>query len=144
MIVLSQEDRKHLRAGAVHIIQGDNTMKKNLITTATTIIASAMIFLSASPVTAFATNTVSASLPKSAATTTTTVTDPTSITKKQALQIALEHAGYNSKDILYSSVKKDLDDGVEVYEVEFRVGFCEYNYDIAVADGQILEYEIDD
>ena len=33
---------------------------------------------------------------------------------------------------------------MEIYEVEFRVGLTEYNYDIAVSNGQIVDYDIDD
>ena len=66
------------------------------------------------------------------------------VTKKQALEIALKHAGYDMEDTLYTKVKKDLDDGMEVYEVEFRVGFVEYDYEIEVASGQIIDFDIDD
>lgn len=67
-----------------------------------------------------------------------------SITEDQALQIALADAGYTTKDVTYSTVKKDYDDGVEVYEVEFRIGRYEYNYDIEISTGRILDFEIDD
>ena len=66
------------------------------------------------------------------------------VTKMQALDIALKHAGYEMDDTLYTKVKKDYDDGMEVYDVEFRVGFVEYNYNIEVASGQIIDFEIDD
>jgi uncharacterized membrane protein YkoI len=117
-------------------------MMKNIIRATATIIASAMIILSASPVTAFAKNmdTKEASIKTSVAATKTTQ----SITKDQALEIVLKHAGYDKKDILFSKVKEDFDDNIDVYEVEFRVGFCEYNYDIEIATGEIVEFEIDD
>ena len=41
-------------------------------------------------------------------------------------------------------VKKDYDDGMEVWEVEFHKGFIEYNYDIEVSTGQIVDFDIDD
>ncbi len=66
------------------------------------------------------------------------------VTKSQALDIALKDAGYDMEDTLYTKVKKDRDDGMEVYEVEFRVGFVEYEYEIEVASGQIISSEIDD
>ncbi len=68
----------------------------------------------------------------------------TEITEDKALQIALDHAGYQKGDTLYTQVKKDFEDGQEVYEVEFRVGFVEYNYNISVTNGQIVDFEIDD
>jgi uncharacterized membrane protein YkoI len=74
----------------------------------------------------------------------TTVAASAGITKDQAIDIALKDAGYTKKDTLYVNVKKDFDDGMEVYEIEFRVGFVEYNYDINVANGQIVDFEIDD
>ena len=66
------------------------------------------------------------------------------ITKTQALDIALKDAGYETDDTLYTKVKKDRDDGMEVYDVEFRVGFVIYQYEIDVASGQIIDFEIDD
>ena len=66
------------------------------------------------------------------------------ITKDQALQIAFDHAGIKKSDALFTSVKKDFDDGMEIYEVEFHVGFNEYNYDIAASNGQIIDFDIDD
>ncbi len=66
------------------------------------------------------------------------------ISEDKALEIALDHAGYKKDDTLYTQVKKDFEDGQEVYEVEFRVGFVEYNYNISVTNGQIVDFEIDD
>ena len=68
------------------------------------------------------------------------------ITEEEALDIALKDAGISKKDISYSEVHQDYDDGVNKYEVEFHVGSKEYNYDIAVKGGKILEHEaeIDD
>ncbi|MCD8129107.1 MAG: PepSY domain-containing protein, partial [Oscillospiraceae bacterium] len=40
--------------------------------------------------------------------------------------------------------KLDRDDGVYVYEVEFTVGWLEYEYEIDAASGSILSFEIDD
>ena len=38
---------------------------------------------------------------------------------------------------------KDYDDGREVYEVEFRQGCYEYNYDIDVNNYSVLEWDKD-
>lgn len=67
-------------------------------------------------------------------------------TEEEALDIALKDAGISKKEITFSEVHKDYDDGINKYEVEFHVGNKEYNYDIAVKDGKILEHEaeIDD
>ena len=68
------------------------------------------------------------------------------ITEDQALDIALKDAGISKDQISYSEVHKDYDDGINKYEVEAHVGNKEYNYDIAVKGGKILEHEaeIDD
>ena len=128
-------------------------MKKNLMTTTATILTSAMVIISATPFTSFAavnttakpktTTNVTATAP-AAKTTGTTANASVGITKEEALQAALDHAGYKKADVKFPSVKKDIEDGQEVWEVKFYVGFYEYDYDIAVSDGQILEFDIDD
>lgn len=65
------------------------------------------------------------------------------ITKEKALKIAMKDAGIPQKDISYSEVETDNDDGVNKYEVVIRKGDKEYSYDIAVKDGSILEHEVD-
>ena len=65
------------------------------------------------------------------------------ITAKKALKIARKDAGIAKKDVTYSEVDYDMDDGVEKYEVEFHAGGKEYNYDIAKSDGRILEHEVE-
>ncbi len=67
-----------------------------------------------------------------------------SITDQQALEIALQHAGLTQAEISRAKVKKDLDDGRWEYEIEFRVGWREYEYTIDAATGKILEYDIGD
>ena len=82
--------------------------------------------------------------PKAATETAKAAVASNGITKDQALQIALDNAGFKKSDVNFPSVNKDFDDGMEIYEVEFRVGLTEYNYDIAVSNGQIVDYDIDD
>ncbi len=60
------------------------------------------------------------------------------ITRDEALDIALKHAGVS--DVNYSKV--ELDDNE--YEIEFRVGHLEYEYEINATTGKIISYEIDD
>ena len=40
--------------------------------------------------------------------------------------------------------EKGEEDGKAVYEVEFYVGVSKYEYDIEIATGEIIEYEVDD
>lgn len=60
------------------------------------------------------------------------------ITRDEAKSIALEHAGVNS----VSNFKIELDDNK--YEIEFRGGYQEYEYEINATTGKIISYEIDD
>ena len=68
------------------------------------------------------------------------------ITEEQAKQIAFEHAQVQEADLTNLKVKKDYEDGVSIYEIEFHSGAKEYEYDIKADDGQILktDYEIDE
>lgn len=70
----------------------------------------------------------------------------TDIGEDSAKEIALENAGVAEADTSRFRITKDRDDGRTVYEVEFSVQEKEYSYDIAAADGEILnaEQDIDD
>ncbi len=65
------------------------------------------------------------------------------ITKDQALQIAIQHAGVAQTDVSRQKVEQDYDDGRQRFEVKFKVGRTEYEYDIDAATGQILEFDVD-
>ena len=62
------------------------------------------------------------------------------ITQDDALAIAMKHAGVTEKDVTWPRVHMDFDDGWQIYEVEFHVGWTEYNYDIDAVSGQILSF----
>lgn len=66
------------------------------------------------------------------------------ISVDKAKQIALSHAGVSGAS--FKKVKLDTDDGVRVYEIEFKVGNVEYEYDIDASSGAIISSssEIDD
>ena len=66
------------------------------------------------------------------------------ISVDKAKQIALSHAGVSGAS--FKKVKLDTDDGVRVYESEFKVGNVEYDYDIDASSGAIISSssEIDD
>nr|WP_326186206.1 PepSY domain-containing protein [uncultured Oscillibacter sp.] len=65
------------------------------------------------------------------------------ITEARARAIALEHAGVQEADALGLRVKLDREDGVQVYDVEFRAGSIEYEYELRSSDGAILKAERD-
>jgi uncharacterized membrane protein YkoI len=77
------------------------------------------------------------------AATTATTTNADLITEARAAQIALEHAGFAEADVQRLTARLDRDDGRRVYEVSFRVGRTEYDYDIDAATGNILSYDQD-
>lgn len=59
------------------------------------------------------------------------------ISEEEAKAIAFEDAGVQAGDVLYIRVKRERDDGIEEYNVEFYVGDQEYDYEIDAATGQI-------
>ena len=71
-------------------------------------------------------------------------TQASEISVEKAKQIALSHAGVGSAR--FTKAKIDYENGVKVYEIEFKVGNMEYEYDINVVNGAIVSSsaEIDD
>ena len=71
-------------------------------------------------------------------------TQTSEISVEKAKQIALSHAGVGSAR--FTKAKIDYENGVKVYEIEFKVGNMEYEYDINVVNGAIVSSsaEIDD
>ncbi len=65
------------------------------------------------------------------------------ITLDEAKAIALAHAGLTEIDVNFIKAEKDFDDGVLSYEIEFRKGNVEYEYDIDAKTGKILKAEFD-
>ena len=66
------------------------------------------------------------------------------ISVDRAKQIALSHAGVGFAS--FTKVELDTDDGVRVYEIEFKVGNVEYEYEINASSGAIISRssEVDD
>ncbi|MCI8329881.1 MAG: hypothetical protein HFG02_09885 [Oscillibacter sp.] len=65
------------------------------------------------------------------------------IGEEAAKTAALTHAGVSAADAGYVKWELDEDDGRWVYEVEFRVGAVEYDYEIAANDGAVLKAKQD-
>lgn len=70
-------------------------------------------------------------------------TGGTLIGEAAAKSAALSHAGISESGASRMSVQLDRDDGYTVYEVEFRVGYTEYEYVIDAYSGSILKSEKD-
>ena len=65
------------------------------------------------------------------------------ITVDEAKKIALNHANLTSKEVSFINAEVDMDNGVEFYDIEFYSNNKEYDYEISVADGKIIEYDYD-
>ena len=65
------------------------------------------------------------------------------ITSDQAKGIALNHAGLTSDAVYFEKAELDYDDGVQIYEVEFKNGNTDYEYEIDAVTGAVLNYEWD-
>lgn len=62
---------------------------------------------------------------------------------KRAQQIALADAGFAAEEVTFEKSSLDHEKGRVVYEVEFKVGMTEYEYDIDANDGSIVDKDID-
>lgn len=73
-----------------------------------------------------------------------TPVDPSQlISPEEAQAIALEHAGVTAEEAVGLHTVLQIDDGRQEYEVEFRVGHLEYDYEIDAATGTILSADMD-
>lgn len=74
-----------------------------------------------------------------------TPVDPSQLlTPDKAQEIALAHAGVAAEDVVGLHTIMQIDNGRQEYEVTFRVGHLEYEYEIDAATGTILSTETDD
>ena len=80
----------------------------------------------------------------SGATTTSVQTTPSTnastgtVDEAKAQEIALAHAGIKAADATITKSKLDYDDGRQVYEIEWYANGAKYDYEIAVATGEIV------
>ena len=63
------------------------------------------------------------------------------IGEARAKEAAMSHAGVAEADIRDHKIERDTDDGVGVYEIEFKAGGYEYDYEIDAARGSILKFD---
>ena len=66
------------------------------------------------------------------------------LTRAEAESIALKHAGFDAGQVNGLRSEYDFDDGAAHYDVEFRVGQWEYEYEIHAETGAVLSFEKDD
>ncbi|MBU5431429.1 PepSY domain-containing protein [Intestinimonas sp. MSJ-38] len=60
------------------------------------------------------------------------------VDEAKAQEIALTHAGVKAADATITKSKLDYDDGRQVYEIEWYANGAKYDYEIAVATGEIV------
>ena len=65
------------------------------------------------------------------------------LTREEAKQKALAHAGVNAADATFVECKPDHENGRTVYEIEFYSGNKEYDYEVDAYSGDILAYDHD-
>ncbi len=65
------------------------------------------------------------------------------ISKEKAQNIALNHAGVKFANAKFLKAELDKDDGVYKYEVSFKYGKYEYDYEINAKTGKIIEFDKD-
>lgn len=68
---------------------------------------------------------------------------PAGITEEEAAWIALDHAGLDQNQVTHLRARYDRDDRIPEYDVEFREGRWEYEYEIHAETGKILSWEKD-
>ena len=65
------------------------------------------------------------------------------ITIDQAKEIALKHSNLTSDEVSFIKSEKDMDNGIEKYDIEFYYNNTEYDYEINAANGEIINYDYD-
>ena len=60
------------------------------------------------------------------------------LTGSQAVAKALEHAGFEASQAKELECELDYEDGKPVYEIEFKYGDTEYEYEISAYDGSVV------
>ena len=63
------------------------------------------------------------------------------ITKEEAQRIALEHLGLTADQVKHLRTDYEIDDGISRYDVEFRYGGWDYEFEIHAATGKILTFD---
>lgn len=70
---------------------------------------------------------------------TAAVTESTEISLADAKAIALADAGLAAADVTFTTEGQDTENGTAVYTLDFYTATTEYDYEIRISDGSILE-----
>ena len=68
------------------------------------------------------------------------------LSESEVRSIVLKHANVSSAEVTDWDCELDTDDGVTIFEIEFKAGGYEYDYEVNAMTGSILQYdrELDD
>lgn len=71
---------------------------------------------------------------------------PEQLDRETALAIALENAGVDQQDAYHITVEQDGDNGIPIFDIEFKTEYGDYDYEIAIKTGEIVgaDYEVDE
>lgn len=70
-------------------------------------------------------------------------TTATTLSKDEALQIALTAADLEESDVTVTKNVQTTEDGISVYEVEFKTSAQEFDYTIDSASGEVLDQSVE-
>lgn len=73
----------------------------------------------------------------------TTVANKANVSKEDAKDAALAHAGVKEADVKHYKIEVDRERNATVYEIEFDAGNYEYDYIINVETGKIVHSEVE-
>ncbi len=65
------------------------------------------------------------------------------ISKDKAKEIAASYIGASASDVRFTKAKLGYDDGRAEYEIDFRYGNMEYDFEIDAYTGAVLDYDTD-
>lgn len=81
--------------------------------------------------------------PRSAVSSTQVAQPGQTLTREQAAQIALDHAGFTADQVTRLNAEYEIDDGIPQFDIEFYQGDWEYEFEISAEDGRILSFDKD-
>lgn len=83
----------------------------------------------------------SKNLAPSALTQNGTASNKAYISQDAAIEIAYSYANVEAKDVTGVKAEFDSDDGIMIYEIDFRAGTTKYECEIDARTGQVIQYE---
>ena len=63
--------------------------------------------------------------------------------REDAIKIVLDYADLKEEQVTFTKVREDWDDGCRIWEIEFLFNGTEYEFDVDMYTGRILEADRD-